>query len=298
MGKVEDARQIAMRIVQGGGNNNNQQDRNNSGPSRSYSTGSTRNLSYRHYLTTEAAQATYDNACRLFYAHLEEQVIAALVAANRMVPPINTIDGGSASRQQQELCWIKNCMSLTNRNKHTLLHLAAIRGYDRLVRILVHLNCDVNQMDKSGFTALHFASWTGKVNVVKVLIGETDGSILTVGGKTARQLAQDAGHHGIVALFDNMADNQLPQGPSSIRRTSVVSLSSSSSSSTSTSSVVRVPLIDILPSSAAVSSAKSILPDKLFNILSFIYATSANTPCVQQMAQSVSTVYTSMLDPF
>jgi hypothetical protein len=253
-------------------------------------------------LTTEAAQATYDNACRLFYAHLEEQVIAALVAANRMVPPINTIDGGSASRQQQELYWIKNCLSLTNRNKHTLLHLAAIRGYDQLVRILVHLNCDVNQMDKSGFTALHFASWTGKVNVVKVLVGKTDGSIQTVGGKTARQLAEDAGHHGIVALFDEMTDKhgqEHRRSPSpSIRRTSVVSLSSSSTSSTSSTSLVRVPLIDILPSSAAVSSAKSILPDKLFTILSFIYATSANTPCVQQMAQSVSTVYTSMLDPF
>ncbi|KAI8341105.1 hypothetical protein BC941DRAFT_415850 [Chlamydoabsidia padenii] len=308
MGKVEDARQIAMRIVQGGGgNNNNQQGRNNyngtgSMTARSLLTSSsTCNISYRHYLTTKAAQAAYDNACMLFYTRLEEQIISALVAVNSMnrmmpVPCSNPCDDESL----QQLNWIKNHISLTNRNRHTLLHLAAIRGYDRLVRILVHLNCDVNQTDKNGFTALHFASWTGKVDVVRLLIDKTDWCIKTVSGKTALQLALDSGHHGVVALFDKMADERhsFDQGSSLVRRSSIVTLSSSTSLLSTSSSVVRVPLIDILPSSAAVSSARSILPDTLFNMLSFIYVTSTNTPCVQQLAQSVTTVYTSMLDPF
>ncbi|CAO3597192.1 unnamed protein product [Absidia cylindrospora] len=286
MGKVEDARQIAMRIVQGDGNNQGRKNDNrgaNSTTSTTTTTG-TQRLSYRQFLTTKAAQATYDNARMLFYSQLEEQIIAALMAAS-------TLSGTSR-------LWTENCISLTNRSKHTLLHLAVIRGYSRLVRILVHLKCNVNQVDRNGFTALHFASWTGKMAMVKMLLDKTDWRMETVNGKTALQLAQDAGHHGVVALFDKRAQEQhMEKSFALITSRHKPSISDVSMVSTS-SSKVRVPLIDILPSSAAVSSVKSILPDKLFNMLSSIYVTSANTPCIQQFGQSVSTVYTSMLDPF
>ncbi|KAI8096829.1 uncharacterized protein BX664DRAFT_291996 [Halteromyces radiatus] len=261
MGKVEDARQIAMRIVQGDSNN---QDRKNNN-SRNTATSSTP--------TTKSL--------------------------------VNTRNG---SHRQ---LWIKDCISITNRNRHTLLHLAAIRGYARLVHILVHLDCPVDQMDRNGFTALHFASWTGKVAIVKALLDKADSRIETVSGKTALQLATDAGHENVVALFNNMKNNNnnnnnnsqvsssLLSVPSRRRSSSISSISSMSSSSGSFTSVaVRVPLIDIIPSSAAVSSAKSILPDKLFNMLSSLYTISSNTSCIQQLSQSVTTVYTSMLDPF
>ncbi|ORZ13726.1 hypothetical protein BCR42DRAFT_453057 [Absidia repens] len=322
MGKVEDARQIAMRIVQGGGKSHQRRSNSHRSSSSTSKTTTTttrivataRRVSYRHFLTAKAAKAAYDNAHMLFYTRLEEQVIAALVAANSMK---NDDDVNDASR-----LWIKNCISLTNENQHTLLHLAAIRGYDRLVRILVHLDCDVDQTDRNGFTALHFASWTGKLPIVNVLLDRTDWRIETVTGKTALQLAFDAGHHNVVALFRQKSYQQQQQQqqqhelvdtdahyPSSLplsyrkrstsRASSTLSYTTTTSSlSSSSSSMVRVPLIDILPSSAAVSSAKSILPEQLFNMLSSVYIISINTPCVQQLSQSVSTVYTSMLDPF
>jgi hypothetical protein len=317
MGKVEDARQIAMRIVQG--SNNNQSRRHshrNAHSSRSkhrslvtMTTGtafypSTQRFSYRHYLTPKAAQAIYDNAHMLFYTRLEEQIIGALLAANAMIT-------GTVNNVPR--LWVKNCISLTNQYQHTLLHLAAIRGYDRLVRVLVHtLECDVDLTDRNGFTALHFASWTGKVGIVRLLLDKTDWTIETVTGKTAWQLALDAGHHHVVALFqdhwkryhyNNTSTPSLhlsrhKRSPS--RSSSVLSEPSylSSSSTTTTTTIVRIPLIDIIPSSAAVSSAKSILPEQLFNALSSLYIVSTNTPCIQQLGQSVSTVYTSMLDPF
>ncbi|SAM04791.1 hypothetical protein [Absidia glauca] len=318
MGKVEDARQIAMRIVQGSNNNQNRRhSHRNAHSSRSknrslvtMTTGaafypSTQRFSYRHYLTPKAAQAIYDNAHMLFYTRLEEQIIGALLAANAMIT-------GTVNNAPR--LWVKNCISLTNQYQHTLLHLAAIRGYDRLVRVLVHnLECDVDLTDRNGFTALHFASWTGKVGIVRLLLDKTDWTIETVTGKTAWQLALDAGHHHVVALFQDHwkryhynNNNNTPtpslhlsrhkRSPS--RSSSVLSEPSYLSSSSTTTTIVRIPLIDIIPSSAAVSSAKSILPEQLFNALSSLYIVSTNTPCIQQLGQSVSTVYTSMLDPF
>ncbi|KAI8340194.1 hypothetical protein BC941DRAFT_468459 [Chlamydoabsidia padenii] len=305
LGKVEDARQIAMRIVQGNNNSHRKHKHKSSHSSRSETRSlvtvcPTRRFSYRHYLTAKAAQATYDNAHMLFYTRLEEQVIGALLAANTLSTRVD-----DAPR-----LWVRNCMSLTNQYQHTLLHLAAIRGYDRLVRVLVYLECDVDQTDRNGFTALHFASWTGKAGIVKTLLDKTDWRIETVNGKTAWELASDAGHHHVVALFQDMyrlkqhhQQEEFASPPHLLGHKRSFSNTSSLTratylSTTTTTTIVRIPLIDIIPSSAAVSSAKSILPEQLFNALSSLYIVSTNTPCIQQLTQSVSTVYTSMLDPF
>ncbi|KAG0165026.1 hypothetical protein DFQ28_009365 [Apophysomyces sp. BC1034] len=255
MGKVEDARQIAMRIVQG---DNGERKSHNSSTTF---TGNFR-LEYRNYLTYKAAEAAYYNARMLCLGQLEEQVTAALVAVSKM---------GTKYRGD---------ISLTNRNRHSLLHLATMCGYVRLVRALVKLGCNVDQTDRNGFTALHFASWTGKEEIVRVLIGIANVEVKNLMGKTAEKLAIEAGHNGVVALF---------QRNRKIKR--------AHKSQHATDDPVRTPLIEFIPSSA-VTSATTYLPTKLTNMLSSLYTFSTNQPCVKQLTHSVGQVYNFMLDPF
>lgn len=176
MGKVEDARQIAMRIVQG--DNSSRKD------SQQQQQQSNHRHSTQFKLTTMASTAIYENARKLFLSKLEEHVIDSLLALSH-IKPLNTED----------------YISLTNDNQHSLLHLAAICGYTRLVETLVKLKCDVDLVDKNGFTALHFASWSGKVDIVELLIDSSNLKIVNRVGKTAEKLAIEAGHKNIVQLF-------------------------------------------------------------------------------------------------
>ncbi|KAG1251094.1 hypothetical protein G6F68_012454 [Rhizopus microsporus] len=173
MGKVEDARQIAMRIVQG--------------DNKDCVFKSNINLKneYRYKMTPLAASAVYENARQLYLSQLEDHVTNTILAVHRL------------NSQNSMKC----CLSLTNDNQHSLLHLATICGYSRLVQTLVELRCDVNQTDKNGFTALHFASWTGKLEIVKILIESSNLEIKNRAGKTAEKLAIESGYTNIVQLF-------------------------------------------------------------------------------------------------
>ncbi|KAF7729220.1 hypothetical protein EC973_004749 [Apophysomyces ossiformis] len=255
MGKVEDARQIAMRIVQGDNGERKNQNQNSTFAGHF-------KLEYRNYLTCKAAEAAYYNARTLCLGQLEEQVTAALVAVSKM---------GTKYRGD---------ISLTNRNRHSLLHLATMCGYVRLVRVLVRLGCNVDQTDRNGFTALHFASWTGKEDIVKVLIGIANLEVKNSMGKTAEKLAIEAGHNEVVALFKKNRKSKKKN-----HRLFLIN------------DPVRIPLIEFIPSSAVIS-ATTYLPARLTNALSSLYNFSTNQPCVKQLTHSVGQVYNFMLDPF
>ncbi|KAI8376339.1 uncharacterized protein BYT42DRAFT_517234 [Radiomyces spectabilis] len=258
MGKVEDARQIAMRIVQGdSGGNSGQGERKGQGGTTSFGRAGLQ-LDYREMLTIQAASAAYYNARTLCLPRLEEKIIAALVAVTVM-----------PTRYRCDL-------TLTNRNHHTLLHLATICGYARLVKALIKLGCDVNKADNNGFTALHFASWTGKLELVKILIGKSNLEIRNHVGKTAERLAVEAGHQSVVDVFRKRR----------VLRPRPV-----------TETAVRIPLTDFIPSSA-VKSVTSVLPARLTNMLSSLYTLSTNEPRVQKFTHSVGQIYNFMLDPF
>jgi len=156
-----------------------------------------------------AANAAYDNASTLFLSRLEKHVISSIQC-------LHQIKYGS-----------KDYLSLTNKNKHSLLHLATLCGYVDLVKILVQLECDVNQVDRNGFTALHFASWTGKVDIVKILIDKSDLMILNHRGKTAERLAAEAGHFQVMELFQQKK-NIYPREETALFKKAVTYLLSSS----------------------------------------------------------------------
>ncbi|KAK4511049.1 uncharacterized protein ATC70_012258 [Mucor velutinosus] len=247
MGKVEDARQIAMRIVQGDNSQSKDASQNHSQQQQQ---------SQHKRMTTMAATAVYDNARKLFLSHLEQTVVASLLAIQRI--PCN-----------------HDYLSLTNVNQHNLLHLATLCGYTSLVETLVvKLNCNVDQVDKNGFTALHFASWSGKIDIVRLLIDTSNLKILNSVGKTAERLAIEGGHKQIVQLFKQKHHNT-----ASIQTRNV-----------------RIPLKDFIP--VDVVWASSLLPTRISTLLSNLYTFSSSTRCAQRVARSAGQVYNFMLDPF
>ncbi|CAO3696177.1 unnamed protein product [Umbelopsis ramanniana] len=152
-GKLEDARQIAMRIVQGDHHGNN-----------SNTAGGQQQQQQQHS------------------GDLEAQIIQAL----DNIKDLHTLYGLPVSQ--------------ANMQDHTMLHLAAMLGYTQLTSMLVQLGADVDAQDRNGMTALHFASWTGKHDIVKILLdqGDANPSVRSVHGKTPIDLAASGHHIGVV----------------------------------------------------------------------------------------------------
>lgn len=167
-GKLEDARQIAMRIVQGG--TGHQQEESKDNKSQHGKQSNSLQLSYRK--NEVQATALYKEAQSRYLSDVEIKVIEALHTSPK-----------------DELCHIDT----SNDSGHTMLHIAALRGYSHLCTALAEHGCDVNKQDRNGFTALHFASWAGKDACVKSLLdtGRLDQTIQSVHGKLAVELAYD-----------------------------------------------------------------------------------------------------------
>ncbi|CAG8746698.1 17253_t:CDS:2, partial [Dentiscutata heterogama] len=114
-GKLEDARNIAMRIV--GGTDNNQNSGNNSNGDMN---------GMQHHLSSFARQASRTD-------NFEEHVVATLALMDAFETEYDSI-------------------SLRNRQQHTMLHMAVMLGYKRLCTYLIEKDIDVDIQDKHGFT--------------------------------------------------------------------------------------------------------------------------------------------------
>ncbi|GAA5907572.1 hypothetical protein JCM8208_000004 [Rhodotorula glutinis] len=83
-------------------------------------------------------------------------------------------------------------ISLANAQQHTLLHLATVLGFHRLVAFLVARGVALDKEDRNGYTALHFAALYGRVNIARQLLDAgADVRALTRAGKTPLEVAQD-----------------------------------------------------------------------------------------------------------
>ena len=99
-------------------------------------------------------------------------------------------------------------------DKNTPLHFAARDGYLNVVRLLVESFKDpkdvkryVNSINANQEIPLHLAAKGGKYEVVKILIAFSSNRRLeNKEGKTAKQLAIDAGHKEIKTLFEKFED--------------------------------------------------------------------------------------------
>ena len=83
-------------------------------------------------------------------------------------------------------------ISLANAQQHTLLHLATVLGFHRLVSFLVARGVTLDKQDRNGYTALHFAALYGRVNIARQLLDAgADVRAQTRAGKTPLEVAQD-----------------------------------------------------------------------------------------------------------
>lgn len=93
-------------------------------------------------------------------------------------------------------------ISHANNQGHTLLHLATLLGFHRLVQFLLVRNIDVESDDRNGFTALHFAALYGRVAITRQLLeaGATS-SVRNLAGKTPADIARDRDDVDVGELF-------------------------------------------------------------------------------------------------
>jgi ankyrin repeat protein len=95
---------------------------------------------------------------------------------------------------------------------HTPLSLAACRGYEAVVKLLLENGADVNRAEANavnvfGRTPLHWASENGHVEVVKLLlengadVNRAEVNAVNVFGRTPLHWASDHGHVEVVKLL-------------------------------------------------------------------------------------------------
>ncbi|GAA5913803.1 uncharacterized protein JCM6883_003997 [Sporobolomyces salmoneus] len=83
-------------------------------------------------------------------------------------------------------------ISQPDAQQHTLLHLATVLGFHRLVAFLLARGIDFDAADRNGYTALHFAALYGRVAIARQLLDAgADVALKTFAGKTAIEIAQD-----------------------------------------------------------------------------------------------------------
>ena len=81
-------------------------------------------------------------------------------------------------------------ISLVNEQRHTLLHLATVLGFHRLVAFLLARGIALDSADRNGYTALHFAALYGRVAITRLLLdagAKTDAR--TLAGRTPLDIA-------------------------------------------------------------------------------------------------------------
>ena len=88
--------------------------------------------------------------------------------------------------------------------KATALHAAAYAGRAEAAKILIEYNIDINKQGPyNGYTALHDAIWQNNVDVVKVLLNSNaDLSLRSHEGKTPLEFAKSKNHREIVLMLE------------------------------------------------------------------------------------------------
>ncbi|KAJ4468115.1 hypothetical protein J3R30DRAFT_1674956 [Lentinula aciculospora] len=167
-GKIEDAKNVAMRIVGAGEGTDSQNSNNQSANMQlSISLSATRDL--RSLMLVRAGDSEdFESLITNFLKLIDTPVdhpSAQVVSASR-------------------------ALSHTTKSGQSLLHLAAFLGYGAIVEFLLKHGIDMELRDRNGYTALHFASMAGSRDcIAKLLKAGADREIVNALGKTAEEIA-------------------------------------------------------------------------------------------------------------
>ncbi|SPO23914.1 related to SPT23 - suppressor of TY retrotransposon [Ustilago trichophora] len=97
-----------------------------------------------------------------------------------------------------------DAIRLANKQGHTLLHLATLMGFHRLVEALISRGCPLDARDRNGVTALHFAAIQGRVTIARMLLraGARD-DVADANGLYAIDLARNHDQVDVETILDN-----------------------------------------------------------------------------------------------
>ena len=164
-GKIEDARDVAMRIVNTTGPDNMGGMSPHSQMQMQLATSPALAADIRHILAGAGEAGGFEKLILDFLAVLDTPM---------HVPTRSLTD----------------VISHTTEGGQTLLHLAAFLGFTTLVDFLLEHHIDVDARDKNGYTALHFAALKQTTSCARLLVGAgADVDIVNALGKTAAETA-------------------------------------------------------------------------------------------------------------
>lgn len=216
-GRIEDAKNVALRIVGQGSSGENSSTGsghfNNDGGysqhSRAAYHSSSASLSHsRRGSTDDTGNSAATSMATLPWGtgsrggNFQDTILNFLTLVD-----LDTSDlPGSAFPSPQ----VASAVSTKNRQGQTLLHLAVMLGFHRLVTHLIALGADLDSRDRNGYTALALSALCGRVACTRLLLdaGASD-EIVTADGKSPAELAREKDHIDVELLLARTRPSEL-----------------------------------------------------------------------------------------
>jgi hypothetical protein len=182
-GKIEDAKNVAMRIV---GTTGEPAPSNSGDPNTMMQLSSTPSTRDIRPLLLRHARANQD--------------FESLIVDFLSILDVPTSESKSVP--------ISDAISYQTLSGQTLLHLASFLGFENLVKWLIAHEVDLDARDRNGYTPLHFAAVAKAVGCARVLVeAGADLEIVNVLGKTPAQVAPN-GFFGDISGDEVLADDE------------------------------------------------------------------------------------------
>ncbi|PPQ98705.1 hypothetical protein CVT24_003413 [Panaeolus cyanescens] len=183
-GKIEDAKNVAMRIVGTAGSDGSESQNgggNSSGMMQLASSPSMRDA--RTLLLTQGS----DNS------NFESRIISFLTV-------VDTPMDGAAPRSIPT----GEALSHPSPSGQTLLHLSALLGFSSLMDFLIQHDADLDARDRNGFTPLHFAALAQSTQCASLLLqAGADMEVVNSLGKTPAEIAVPGFFKGMLSTSDH-----------------------------------------------------------------------------------------------
>lgn len=182
-GKIEDAKNVAMRIVGNAGNDNSDSSNNNSSMMQLSSSPAMRDL--RPLLFVSGENNNFEN---------------------RIIDCLSVIDTPMDTSAPHSIP-TDIAISHTSPSGQTLLHLAVFLGFSSLTKFLISHGADLDARDRNGYTALHFAALSQSKECGAILLqAGADPEIVNACGKTPDEIATPRFFRNDDAFLDTDSD--------------------------------------------------------------------------------------------